>query len=212
MCAAARASSRTLSNPWTTLASAWRLAPSSVACDHRDAHTRTHTQRTQETSCLNRFHGACIAKRAQVFTSAHSRCGFTKLCVVLSEWGVYIQVGISFQVLAYGISLQMEPLERCTKIIQFGTQFGPCFEVWVDVPPQPLLHPRMLHHRLASPHIFLIFGVCLLWWHCGRNTPPFLVCARPRARRRQESVQSLPVPVCTKIKRDSISCKTKQRN
>ena len=129
-------------------------------------------------------------------------------------------MGISLQVLAYGISLQVEPLERCTEIIQFGTQFGPNFDVWVDVAPLPLLHLRILHPRLAPSSHSLILIVSLSsrrcgplsLRRCGRNTPPFLVCARPRARRKQESVQSPQVPVCTKIKGDRIPCNTKQRH
>ena len=138
----------------------------------------------------------------------------------MSEWGVYIQVGRGLQTLAYGISIQMEFLERCTEIIQFGTQFGPSFNMWVDVPPLPLLHPPMLHPRLAPSSHSLIFGVSLSsrrcgplsLRRCGRNTPPFLVCGRPRARRKQESVQSPQVPVCTKIKGDRIPCNIKQRH
>ena len=140
--------------------------------------------------------------------------------MALSERGVYIQVEISLEIQAYGISIQMKAFEWCTKDNTNWNPFGPRFEVWVDVPPLSLLPPRMLHPRLApsSPRLILIMSTSsrrcgpMSLRRCERNTPPFLVCAHPRARRKQESVQSPQVPVCKKIKGDRIPCNIKQRH
>ena len=68
-------------------------------------------------------------------------------------------------------------------------------------------HPHLERPCTAPMSLLYVAFVEPLLRSC--NIPPFLVCARPRARRRQESVQSPWVPACTKIKCESILFKTK---